>query len=120
MISKNKISFSEKVYRFCQLPPLESHIHDTALIVLTVSRQVIWNCRNLTKHESKTFSSYTIAITFLNRIKFRILVDISRMEITEFNRYWTESGFGATYIMNTDFNFDKCLEIETYFKPVNR
>ena len=115
-VSDNRIKFSEKTFRFIQLPPLEDRVYNIALILLSESRYAIWTCRNKAHHESVKFTQYSLALKFLSRIRYRIRVDLLRMKFAQFVTFWSEfiSVPSAGVI-----EIDKCLNIDTYFKLVD-
>lgn len=92
-ISWNKISFSEKNFRFFELPKLDKFSKYLALVLLSESRHLIWNFRNLKKHVNKDLNSFQIVSKFLNKLKMRILVDKKRLPPDDFNEIWLDKRF---------------------------
>ena len=50
-MTKQKFYLTETIFRFLILPKLSEEIYNIALILLTESRNIIWNSRNKCKHE---------------------------------------------------------------------
>ena len=92
-ISWNKIAFSEKNFRFFELPKLDKFSKYLALVLLSESRHLIWNFRNLKKHVNKDLNSFQIVSKFLNKLKMRILVDKKRLPPDDFNEIWLDKRF---------------------------
>lgn len=91
-ISNNTITLSEKVFRFFELPQLDTFSKQYALILLSESRHLIWICRNLTKHEKKSLCSIQVIFKFFNKLKIRILADKSRLPFEDFFELWCAHG----------------------------
>ena len=115
-LSQNKISLSEKTFRYFVLPQLPKFKKQVALILLTESRHIIWTNRNLAKHELKTITSLGVVSKFLNKIKFRILVDKERLMADDFFDTWVSSGFCSIEIVSDTISFDPILDIRKYFQ----
>ena len=115
-LSQNKISLSEKTFRYFVLPQLPKFKKQVALILLTESRHIIWTNRNLAKHELKTITSFGVVSKFLNKIKFRILVDKERLMADDFFDTWVSSGFCSIEIISDTISFDPILDIRKYFQ----
>ena len=114
LLSNNKIVLSDKIFRFLLLPKLPQNNLNLALIFLTESRQVIWECRNLCKYNNKSFTDYTLVAKFLSRIKFRMQIDLERMDCASFGNIWGEH-FGTIVVDDREIIFDEILDIKTYF-----
>ena len=117
MLSNNTIILSEKIFRFLLLPKLPQNYLNLALIFLTESRQVIWECRNMCKYNNKSFTDYALVAKFLSRIRFRMQVDLQRMDCASFGNIWSEY-FCTINVDNREIIFDKILDIKTYFQNV--
>ena len=113
-VSNNKIKFSEKTFRFFELPTLEKITKHLALIILSESRQIIWYFRNLAKHENKKVSSSQIISKFFKKIKLRILIDKKRLEVTDFIELWCVSGFCTFNLTEDKVIFNQYTDIQ-YF-----
>ena len=90
MLRDNKIVFIEKIFRFLFLPKLDKNILNLAVIFLTESRQVIWAGRNLKTHKSKNITDYSLVCKFLSRVKFRLKIDLERMDCANFENILCE------------------------------
>ena len=55
-VTRNKITFSEKTFRFFELPALSKLEKQICLIILSESRHIIWINRNFAKHEAKNIT----------------------------------------------------------------
>ena len=115
-LSQNKILFSEKTFRYFVLPQLPKFKKQVALILLTESRQIIWSNRNLAKHEFKNISSFGVVSKFLNKIKFRILIDKDRLTADDFFNSWVSLGFCNIEIISNTICFEPILDIRKYFQ----
>ena len=104
------------MFRFLQLPKLDNDIHNAALILLTESRNIIWNSRNKCKHERSPVTSYSLVAKFLSNIKFRMSVDLQRLEPATFGHKWCDLGLATLNLnFNTrDITYDPALDINTY------
>ena len=91
-ISKS-FTFSERIFRFFELPNLNKYDKQLALLLLSESRHVIWNCRNLMKHENKYINSTAVINRFLSKLKLRILADKKRLPFQEFDSIWLKHNF---------------------------
>ena len=98
LLSNNKIVLSEKIFRFLLLPKLPHNHLNLALIFLTDSRQIVWESRNLCKYNNKSFTDYSLVAKFLSRIKFRMQIDLQRMDCASFGNIWSEY-FGTIKFM---------------------
>ena len=114
LLSNNKILFSEKMFRFLCLPTLNGNNLNLAVIFLTESRQVIWESRNLRKHENKNITDYSLVCKFLSRIKIRMKIDLERMDCGTFENIWCEH-FGTINVDKREIIYDENLDIKTYF-----
>lgn len=116
-MTDNRITFSELVFKFSVLPNLSKRVKEICLILLSESRHVIWLNRNLCKHENKKISSYSLVSQFLNRLKFRILSDKSRMQFETFVESWCIFGIfcGLDLTSDTVF-FHPEIDISYYLK----
>ena len=115
-LSKDKITFSEKTFRYFVLPILTKHEKQLALIILSESRHIIWTCRNLAKHENKNITEFQIVSQFLNKLKFRILIDKERLPFETFVEIWCVSGFCSLELPNYTINFNPIMNIRYYFQ----
>ena len=114
LLSNNKIVLSEKIFRFLLLPKLPQNHLNLALIFLTESRQIVWESRNLCKYNNKSFTDYSLVAKFLSRIKFRMQIDLQRMDCASFGNIWSEY-FGTINVDDRTIIFDNILDIKTYF-----
>ena len=92
-ISLLQITYSERVFRFFELPTLDRFSRYLALVLLSESRHLIWTSRNCRKHENKNLNALSIVSTFFNKVKFRILADKKRLPIDDFYEIWLVNGF---------------------------
>ena len=121
-ITQIQITFSELIFRFHILPKLPKRITEICLILLTESRYVIWLNRNLTKHENKTISWYSLLSQFFARLKLRILADRQLMSFQNFIDNWCISdgdsnGVFCTIDLFTELVTFSCqLETNYYIK----
>ena len=121
-ITQNQITFSELIFRFHILPKLPKRITEICIILLTESRYVIWLNRNLTKHENKNISWYSLLSQFFARLKLRILADRQLMSFQNFIDNWCISdgdsnGVFCTIDLFTELVTFSCqLETNYYIK----
>ena len=57
---------------------------------LSESRYIIWLYRNKVKINRSLVSTHDLIAHFLNRIKFRIMLDYKRLGVIVFNSYWED------------------------------
>ena len=62
----------------------------TVLILLSEYRYVIWHMRNLARFEKKNTNSDQVYSLLINRLKFRILTDNSRLPLQAFDNIWSD------------------------------
>jgi len=86
--SDSKITLSEKMFRFFDFTPDSSGHNYTFLVILSISRFVIWNIRNQTKHNKKQFTIIDSLTMFLSLLRFRIYVDFKRFSYSQFVESW--------------------------------
>ena len=103
------------MFRFLIIPKLPKEIHNIALILLSESRNIIWNSRNNCKHERKPVTAYSLVAKFLSKIKFRMSVDLFRMGCADFGNFWCNSGLATINVDTREITFDSALDITTYF-----
>ena len=115
-LSKNKITFSEKTFRYFVLPNLSKYETELALIILSESRHLIWTCRNLAKHEREKITKFQIVSKFLNKLRFRILIDKERMPFETFIETWCILGFCCLDIPDYEITFNPIMDIKYYFQ----
>ena len=87
-LSSDKIKFLELVFKFSSLPQLPKNEKEICLILLSHLKYVIWINRNLKKYENKNITAYGLVIQFLNKIKFRILVEKAKLTQESFVDRW--------------------------------
>ena len=63
-ISLLQITYSERGFRFFELPTLDRFSRYLALVLLSESRHLIWTSRNCRKHENKNLNALSIVSTF--------------------------------------------------------
>lgn len=115
--SNNKIKFSEKTFKYFELPPVEKYVKQLSLILLSESRHIIWTCRNLAKHENKNISSFQVVSKFLNKLKLRILADKKRLSFESFVELWcVTGGLCALDLTEDKIIFHRELDIRNYFQ----
>ncbi|KAK6165076.1 hypothetical protein SNE40_023679 [Patella caerulea] len=90
-ITLYKVTLNFKLIRFLILPKLNRYKEDVILLIINMAKRVIWLNRNDCKFRYKTVSSNVIICQFLERLRFRILVDRHRLSANEFYKYWLES-----------------------------
>ena len=117
--ANNKIRFSERVFRYFELPPLGKIEKQIALILLSESRYVIWTCRNLKKYDNKSVCSFQVISKFLNKIKFRILADRKRLSVADFLEFWVVNGFCNLDLIKNQIIFKPYLDISYYTQKKN-
>lgn len=110
----NKILFSERVFRYFELPHLGKIEKQLALILLSESRYIIWSCRNLKKYENESVCSFQVISKFFNKIKFRILADRKRLSVTDFLELWDVNGFCNLDLIKNQIIFKSYLDISYY------
>ena len=115
-LSQNKVSLSERTFRYFVLPQLSKFKKQVALILLTESRHIIWTNRNLAKHELKNITAFGVVSKFLNKIKFRILIDKDRLTADDFFDTWCSLGFCNIEIISNTITFEPILDIRRYFQ----
>lgn len=121
-VSDNKVTFSERTFRFLELPTLDKYIHNISLVLISESRYIIWRTRNLSKHEQKSFNKLSLITMFISRVKFRILSDFNRLNYIEFLENWCTKGL-CTYVIDNNLQntvkFNECLSVEFYRNKFN-
>ena len=115
-VTRNKITFSEKTFRFFELPALSKLEKQICLIILSESRHIIWINRNFAKHEAKNITDFGVVSIFLNKLKLRILSDKSRMSFEDFIESWCLFGFCTLDLTSDTLNFNPILNIKRYFQ----
>ena len=86
--------------------------------LLSQFKYAIWINRNLKKHENKNVTPYNLIFQFLNKIKFRILIDRSRLSIESFINRWCKSDlFFCKLDITNNVVFADTLDINNHFKP---
>ena len=116
-LSANQIKFSEYVFKFSLLPQIPKLEREICLILLSEFRYAIWINRNLKKHENKNVTPYNLTFQFLNKIKFRILIDRSRLSIESFINRWCKSDLFCKLDITNNVVFADTLDINNHFKP---
>ena len=66
------------------------------------------------KYNNKSFTDYALVAKFLSRIRFRMQIDLHRMDCASFGNIWSEY-FCTINVDNREIVFDKILDIKTYF-----
>ena len=120
-ITNQKFQLTEDMFRFLLLPNTLVDVQEIALILLSESRNIIWNSRNKCKHEQKPVTAYSLVAKFLSKIKFRMSVDLFRMGAANFSNFWQNPSL-CTILVDTHetiITYDPILNIETYFSPVS-
>ena len=112
----NKINYSERIFRFFDLPSLENPDKFLALILLSESRHIIWTSRNLVKHEKENVNVHQIVSRFFSKIKIRILADKERLHFDDFVNIWLAYGFCKLDLTNNKIEFHPELSIDYYIK----
>ena len=87
-ITNQRFELTETMFRFLLLPNTLVDVQEIALILLSESRNIIWNSRNKCKHEQKAVTAYSLVAKFLSKIKFRMSVDLFRMGTANFSNFW--------------------------------
>ena len=100
------IIYSEKLFRYCDLPNLNRSHKYLSLILLSESRQMIWTCRNLKRHENKHFDSAAVINRFVSKLKLRILADKKRLASNVFDDIWLKNNFCAFDGNRVEITFD--------------
>jgi hypothetical protein len=114
IVSENKAKFSERHFLFFDLPSLENCVLYPTLVILSISRFVIWSIRNDRKYRHKNISSIDVINRFLALLRHRLTIDFERMKIVEFLDNWSQYGL-CTYTFDKP-KFDKQLFSEFYIK----
>ena len=87
----DNVKMTEKLFRFfCvdqSLPPENTYV---VLILLSESRNCIWNLRNDVKYRKILITPFDLICKFLLRIRSRIYVDYKRMSLMKFEYTWRE------------------------------
>ena len=113
-ISLLQITYSERVFRFFELPTLDRFSRYLALVLLSESRHLIWTSRNCRKHENKNFNSLSIVSAFFNKVKFRILADKKRLPIDDFYEIWLVNGFCSLNLTEDTLTFNDSMKPQFY------
>ena len=106
------IIFSEKMFRYFDLPSLNSCHKYLSLILLSESRHIIWTCRNLKKHENKHFDSAAVIHRFVSKLKLRILADKKRLVSNVFDDIWLKNNFCSFDENIAEINFDSLIDVQ--------
>ena len=106
------IIFSEKMFRYFDLPSLNSCHKYLSLILLSESRHIIWTCRNLKKHENKHFDSAAVIHRFVSKLKLRILADKKRLVSNVFDDIWLKNNFCSFDENRAEINFDPLMDVQ--------
>jgi hypothetical protein len=114
VVSDNKVKFSERHFLLFDLPPLENCALYPTLVILSISKFVIWSIRNDAKHRHKKISSVDVINRFLALLRYRISIDFERMRIVEFLDNWSQYGL-CTHTFDKP-KFNKKLFGEFYIK----
>lgn len=104
IISENKVTFSEKTFRFFDLPHLEKTVKYPCLTILSLSRSIIWHFRNLAKYHKIIGSKLDIIKRFLSQLRCRILAERNRLNIIVFLDTWAQHGICTFTENGCDFN----------------
>lgn len=112
MVTDKKLSFSEKIFRFFDLPELNKQMLYPTLVILSISRYVIWYFRNLAKHNNVFSSKQSIISKFLSLLRYRIYVDCKRLKTITVLDYWAQ--YGLCTLTENDCEFDRKLLPQYY------
>ena len=86
----------------------EKNVLSTIMILLSEYRHCIWTMRNKMRFDRKNVASKDIAIYFFNKIKCRISVDMKRLGIVAFQKFWDHDAICTLEMDNVIMN-DKLL-----------
>ena len=78
----------------------------TALIILSEYRLSIWQIRNKIRFEKNNLGAQDIVSFFLNRMKYRIIVDFHRLSLLEFQNMWMHKSICNVTEGKIEFKFD--------------
>ena len=100
------------MFRYFDLPSLNSCHKYLSLILLSESRHIIWTCRNLKKHENKHFDSAAVIHRFVSKLKLRILADKKRLVSNVFDDIWLKNNFFSFDENRAEINFDPLMDVQ--------
>ena len=99
------------------MPQLPKNEKEICLILLSHLKYVIWINRNLKKYENKNITAYGLVTQFLNKIKFRILVEKAKLTQESFVDRWCKFDLFCKLDSSKKIVFLDKLDIGFYFKP---
>jgi hypothetical protein len=111
LISEKKVKFSEKHFLLFDLPTLDQCVLYPVLVILSISRFVIWSVRNDMKYHNTKISKLAVVKEFLSLLRFRLLIDFERLKMFTFLNNWSQYGI-CTYAEKPKFN--KQLYLDYY------
>jgi hypothetical protein len=117
IISDKKIKFSEKVFRFFDLPKVSNDIKYTCLVILSLSRYLIWSSRLNAKHHNKKISIRSLLEQFFIYLRNRIYLDYKRLNSLNFLNVWAQHGFVT--LNSNDISFNAMSFIDFYVNKLN-
>jgi len=82
------VCLSEKLFRFFDFETFSSGTRYVELVLISISRFVIWSIRNSIKYQNKSFDIKYAINMFLSFLKFRLKVDLARMESDTYLKTW--------------------------------
>jgi len=82
------VCLSEKMFRFFDFESFSSGTRYVELVLISISRFVIWSIRNSYKYKNKYFGIKYAINMFLSLLKFRLKVDLTRMKSDKYLQTW--------------------------------
>ena len=82
------VCLSEKMFRFFDFESFSSGTRYVELVLISISRFVIWSIRNSYKYKNKSFGIKYAINMFLSLLKFRLKVDLTRMKSDKYLQTW--------------------------------
>ncbi|KAK6188037.1 hypothetical protein SNE40_004305 [Patella caerulea] len=92
ILTLNKIKLDFKLIRYLNFPKLSKFQLEVILVLVNLAKQVIWGNRNDARFRSKSVTSQAVISQFIEKLRFRITVDKSRLSAVNFYHYWLVSG----------------------------
>ena len=108
------VALSEKLFRFFDFKSFSNSTRYVELVLLSISRFVIWYIRNQVKYSKKNFTSVDPIRMFLSLLKFRLNVDFTRFTLDKFIDTWVQYDFVT--VLNSKLKFCEELSSEFYIR----
>ena len=87
------VSLSEKMFRFFYFKSFSQNTKYVEIVLISISRFVIWSIRNQVKYSNKRFRIVDVINMFLSLLKFRLKVDYARFNMDKFVDVWVNYDF---------------------------